>query len=155
MRKWTVFTLLCSVLFITLIGVSAMARPPSQDYDRDTPYEYPVVPGTPEWYAFTTQMQKVHACQIPDDILQNLTTEALVETVLNYPLSSNMYAYDNIQLGYNNLKNQFNGLQELERRKDALTVLSNTYAVTMEIDVSERSLKEYFAEDLFSLYSQK
>ena len=82
----------------------------------DEPYDFPIKKGTDEWAALTTIHDKIEACQIPEDILTRLTTEALIETVRNYPLGVNIFAYDSIDMGYEKVKSQFNGLAELEKR---------------------------------------
>ena len=89
----------------------------------DTPYQYPVVPGTDEWTALTDHVEKLELCQIPEEILSNMTTRALAETVLAYPLLVDMYAWDSTAIGYQVVSAAFNGLAELERRPDGLSAL--------------------------------
>jgi hypothetical protein len=36
--------------------------------------------------------QKLAASYVPEEVLKNMTTDALVETVLNYPLLVDIYA---------------------------------------------------------------
>lgn len=93
----------------------------------DTPYEYPVKPGMEEWKQFHSGKQRATACQIPPDILQNLTTKALVQTCLNYPLFMEVIMANNLQDGFNRLSNDFNGFQELLSRKDAGRYLLQVY----------------------------
>lgn len=96
-------------------------------------YDFPIKKGTEEWLSLTTIHDKIDACQIPEDILTQLTTEALIETVKNYPLGVNIYAYDSIDLGYEKVKSQFNGLAELEKRileeNEAAATVLDAYAV--------------------------
>lgn len=84
------------------------------------PYQYPVVPGMAEWANFKSLQEMSEACQIPDDILSNMTTEALVETVVHYPLYINAFAHDTPQMGLSEVKKYCNGLQELYTRDDAI-----------------------------------
>ena len=63
----------------------------------EVPYEYPIQPGTDEWKKFTTVAQMVEVCQIPEKKLKNMTTEALVETVLNYPLLLNSFSHHRLK----------------------------------------------------------
>ena len=92
----------------------------------ETPYEYPVVPGTSEWAELEDFPSKIEACQIPENILKNMSTEALVETVLNYPLFKIYFFYDKATL-YDGYKDIFNGIQELETREDAGDYLLDFY----------------------------
>lgn len=82
------------------------------------PYEYPVKPGTPAWATLTSHDEMLEASQLPTEALQ-LGTDALVTTVLNYPLFSDYRAHDNLQQGFNRMAAAFNGLVELLARRDA------------------------------------
>jgi hypothetical protein len=92
-------------------------QPPS--INSSGAYDFSVKPGTDDWKAFTTHDEMLKACQIPEDILKNMSTKGLVETVLNYPLFPDMMAYNSIQQGFTIVAAQFNGLSELLNRKDA------------------------------------
>ena len=89
-------------------------------------FEYEVRPGMKEW-AELNHGERVWACQIPDDILKDMTTEDLVTAVLDYPCFSDMFFYDSYQSGFEVLSNHFNGLQELLKREDAGQYLIDTY----------------------------
>jgi hypothetical protein len=90
-------------------------------------YEFPVKPGSIEWTRFQNQEEMISACQIPDDMLEGLTTEALAETCLSYPLYPQIMAFNNIQNGFDKLATKFNGFRELLNRMDAGTVLLEKY----------------------------
>ena len=82
-------------------------------------YDYPIKPGTDEWKAFGSHEEMLKACQIPEELLHRMSTAALVETVLNYPLSVDWWAYDSTEIGIKHVSGQFNGLSELLSRNDA------------------------------------
>lgn len=84
----------------------------------DQPYAYPVKPGTPQWKELDTHSQMIEACRIPEDVLTDLSTKALVVTCLHYPLFGDMFAFNDFQLGFDRVKANFNGLQELLHRED-------------------------------------
>jgi hypothetical protein len=87
-------------------------------------WDYPVKPGTPQWAAFETHDQMLEAIQIPESILNSLTTEELVEICLNYPLSFDFFAYSSLLEGLvKNVAINFNGVQELFRRSDNVQCL--------------------------------
>lgn len=96
----------------------------TEEYAIDVPYEYPVRPGTQEWAQLDSHNQKVDICQIPEAVLKNMTTQALCESVLNYPLMGDMLAYDNPDMGYTVILYSFNGLKELVQREDAMSKLN-------------------------------
>ncbi|NJO00384.1 MAG: hypothetical protein HC880_00710 [Bacteroidia bacterium] len=103
----------------------------SQDYGNV--YEFPIKPGTEAWKEFKTGQEMKDACQIPAHILKTMSTEALVNTYLNYPLLSTIYAYNSIQIGFEKITQDFNGLQELLRRNDAL---GSTLKIYKQIDAN-------------------
>jgi len=105
--------------FSTSVFASDSIKYQEKEYVFNTPYTYPILPGTDEWKEFNTHDEKLEACQIPEEILQNMTIEALVETVLNYPLMGDMLAYNTPIIGFNAVSSTFNGLQELTKRPNA------------------------------------
>lgn len=118
----------CVVLIsiVSLLLSSACIQQPSGFNPTDA-YDYPIKPGTEEWKAFTTHDEMLKACQIPENILKNMSTAGLVETVLNYPLYGDIRAYDSLQMGFDHVSARFNGLKELLNRKDAGTALIARY----------------------------
>ena len=78
--------------------------------------------------------EKVDLCQIPEDILSLMTTEALAETVLSYPLLLDMYVWDSTTTGYKVIAATFNGLAELERRPDGLSTLKELSQQTLRTE---------------------
>jgi len=93
----------------------------------DVIYDYPVKPGTQEWRVLKSHDEMLKVCQIPDALLHKMSTKALVETVLNYPLYGDIFAYLNFQAGFNSVASNFNGISELLNRKDAGTELLARY----------------------------
>lgn len=122
---WRVLLVLavCAGLCAALVSVSAADPGPEPVYTIDEPYEYPILPGTDEWKAILDHSEKIKLCQIPEDILPLMTTEALAKTVVTYPFMVDMYAWNSTSIGYDVVALTFNGLQELERRPDGLSAL--------------------------------
>ena len=50
------------------------------------PYDYPIRPGSDEWNNISTNSEMIAACAIPEDILHEMSTDALLATILDYPL---------------------------------------------------------------------
>ena len=126
------------------------------EYYITDPYQYPIVPGTEEWKKFDNNADMMEACLIPEEILKHMTTEALLETVLSYPLLSNMFRWETVQAGYEFMLRNFNGLQELMRRTDASDVINSFVSISpCCADNSYRSFEEfveYRALNVFSAY---
>lgn len=145
----TVVCLFLSSLFI-LVGCQVFAK--EAGYSLDEVYQYPVVPGMEAWKALESLPEMAQACQIPEEILGELTTEALLETIKNYPLALNVFAYEDRRLGLEHVKDYFNGLDELYSRKEALAKTEAFLEVLPDSqDMPEKAAKmfiEIILEDL-------
>lgn len=108
------------VVLLVLCGVSFSYE---TEYTIETPYEYPITPDMEEWKEFESHVEMIEACQIPEDILDHLSTPALAETVINYPLLSDMLAWSDSDLGFQSVVSSFNGLEELLSRDDGVDCL--------------------------------
>lgn len=89
----------------------------------------------------------VDICQIPNDIISKTPTEELVELCLNYPLFFTMKAFNNLQEGFNQVANEFNGFKELFKRPDAGRVFLLIYIKTEPVDIQEK--KDLISKGLF------
>jgi len=107
-------------------------------------YNYPIVPEMAEWAELKSLSEMIEVCQIPENILNNMTTEALIETVINYPLLINMFAYDKPQQGFKEVSSYFNGLQELVNRDDVSPKLE-TFVSRMSVKKDYSSLNSVLA----------
>lgn len=114
--------------------------------DDYTGYIYPVRPGTPEWAALSDHEAMVRACEIPEDILSIMSTEALVQSVLAYPLISDMFAYDDWSQGLEIVASHFNGLENLGNRQDNASCVVRRY-----FELAEFGLDESYHESIAGL----
>lgn len=111
-----------------------------------TVWDYPIKPGTPQWDTLETHDQMVKAIQIPDEVLNSLSTEELVNVCLGYPLYGDMFAYNSVQDGFiTNVAVNSNGIQELFRRSDNVQYLLNELK---EKDLLTFESQEYLLADL-------
>lgn len=142
----TLILLILSLCFSNIVCAQNPEEP--ETYPSTYVYEYPIKPGTDEWKYFTSYDQKAQACQIPPEILAKISTEGLIETVLNYPLLNGFRAHDDIHQGFERVTKTFNGLRELLIRQDAGSKLIQKYR-SIDLDsVDERWTdveKGYFA----------
>lgn len=79
------------------------------------------------WKTFQTLEEMQSACQIPDDVLPNLSTEELVQICMDYPLFGNFSAYNDELVGIKKVMDGFNGFTELKKRTDAAEKLLDLY----------------------------
>ena len=90
-------------------------------------WDFPVKPGSEEWKSFTTSQQKIDACQIPQEILETLSSKELVEICFNYPFLFGFYMYNYERAGISAMLKGFNGFEELSKRKDGIDELIDFY----------------------------
>lgn len=91
---------------------------PEHVYTNDEPYTYPVTTKSAEWKDLKTHEDKEKVCQIPEDVLEDMTTRALLETVIYYPLVKDFEVDDNREVSCKYVYDTFNGLRELAARDD-------------------------------------
>ena len=102
-----------------------------------------MTPEDEEWGNIKTKEMALSHCQIPDDILEEMTTEALVETVLDYPFITDYFVYNSYLEAAKVFEREFNGFEELFKRKDATAALLDVYAAS-ELAAKDTESKEFF-----------
>lgn len=143
--------------YLFLVGILLIGCQDRLSYQKDSLYEEPITKAVglseafsiDEPYTFLSEKtakiwtdvisleDKFHACEIPEEILKRMTTDALVRTFFKYPLNVIYSAYDNpldaIELIFKNSALH----RELADRDDAATVLLKYFART-SIDKSTK-----------------
>ena len=111
-----------------IIIILLLALPVLSFAQQEVTWDYPVKPGTKEWKSqIKNNEDRIRLCQIPPEVLPNLPTKELTKIVLDYPLFRTITAFGPLQNGFNILKKQFNGFDELFARKDAAEEIVLTY----------------------------
>lgn len=95
--------------------------------EKSLSWDYPVKPGSDKWKTFQSHDEMVEACDIPESVLPGLKTEELLLICLNYPLLSDIGAFNFFADGYAAYEMNSNGIREFYQRKDAPTVIYNYY----------------------------
>jgi len=90
-------------------------------------YDYPIKPGTEAWKKLSTKKEMIDVCQIPENVLFTLTSEELMDVCLAYPLLNDIFAYISVEEGVTKLFQEFNGIRELSKRKDAIRLFLEEY----------------------------
>ena len=91
----------------------------TEKYSIKEAYQYPAIPGTAEWNNLGSTQERKEACRVSQDILSNMTTDALVETIVTYPFFTDVNAFDTLDMGVEALSYEFGGVDELLKRNDA------------------------------------
>lgn len=98
-----------------------------EKYTISKPYDFPIKPGTPAWADLHGHLGRIQACEMPITVARSMTTAALVETCMNYPLRRNISVYDTSSPLIDAFFNNFAGFKELALRADAGTNLLAAY----------------------------
>ena len=143
--------ILLSAALLTAVLPTAGPQENIGPYTIDEPYDFPIKTGTDEWKSFQSLSEKLAVTQVPEEILYAMTTEALWQTFLDYPLRGNILAYNTVDQGIIAVSKQFNGLEELLRREDYLRVAMRVFNELPVLDdskdpesYSDEELKEGF-----------
>lgn len=114
----------CLVLAMLLLPLSVMMGVSADGENQKEPfldaYIYPVLPGSNAWGNLKNAEEKRDACSVDETLLKQMTTDALIETIVTYPLFIDVFAYDYISDGFSALAGYFGGVEELKTRDDAL-----------------------------------
>lgn len=87
-------------------------------FDSNGRVVYPKQPGSKAWKSAETHKELVELVQIPEGIIEDLSTEELLEAVENNPLFS-FDIYDSVELGIEQMCSNFNAMDDLLQREDA------------------------------------
>ena len=94
--------------------------------NAQTIWDYPIKRGTEEWYRLTP-LERIDALQVPEEILEKITTEKLVELVITFPSFIIFTAWDSPQRGFEVLTERYNIFEPLLLSKDAGKYLVAAY----------------------------
>ena len=136
-----------ALLMLVAATVPASFAASSEGYRITKPHEYAIKPGTSEWRSMDNVLDRRAACYVPEDELKMMTTEALVKTVLEYPLLIDMYAYNSIEEGIKAVSMYFDGIKVLCERKDALKFL-NEFAAKESKRTENTEIHYFYADTL-------
>lgn len=127
MKRDKLLSMILTVALIFSLGIPAMAansNEESKNYTIMEPHVYEVVPGTEEWEALTPA-ERYEVSYVSADVAEKMTTNALIETVLEYPYFINVCFYDTLEEGMEIVSSYFPPLEELLKREDAANALAN------------------------------
>lgn len=117
--KKTKLVLLSCLLFV-LLPTKAQEIKDAYDYS-----DFKVKAKT--WKPLTSYEEKINDCQIPSIMLKSMSTEGLVETCLTFPFYMDIFAFNNLQEGFQKISSRFNGFEELFKRNDAGIIILKRY----------------------------
>lgn len=125
-RLWQTLTIsMVSIIFMAFSGAIVSGA----QIEEETPaenFEYAITPDDPHWEQLECVEDKIAACRIQKDVLQNMTNEQLLDAVLNFPFRCEIFYYSSREEGVENLEKISDAYAELIRREDAKDTLIET-----------------------------
>lgn len=131
--KWLTF--LFSVLVMVALATPSFATLSESATPAESvtcainePFVFSLQPGNDEWAEFESTAEIVALLQVPEYVLSEMSTPALLETVLNYPYILMHFAFNCPEIAFRRLYEDFNGFRELFGRSDLSETLVRRYA---------------------------
>lgn len=143
-KKFISLVLVLILVCTILVPVSASSVDQIGSYTITMPYNYPVLPGTDEWQSLSMD-ERIALSHVDEDIVENMTTEAVLLTALSYPFIVNIFAYNTDSEGIDVVKEYCSSLAELLIREDALQVTTAYLNATTDTE----SIEYYVAGKLW------
>lgn len=131
------------MMFLAQFGVMALSammafgspQPEAEPYAEEPhpaivteAYEYPVTPNDPEWAELGSTQARIKACRIPQEVLERMTEEQLVQAVLDFPFRVELFVYSYIETGIESMEKNCDAYAELLRRGTAKEALMGRIA---------------------------
>ena len=130
-----------------LVEIATKAGADEYSVQTNERYVFPSEKDYKAWTDIVSLEERLASCEVPASTLRAMTTDALVRTVLNYPLNFIYSAYDNPLDAVDIIVKNSPLHQELFSRSDAVKVLLQHFDQTF-IDRSGRksmfNLMKYF-----------
>ncbi|MCR4598478.1 MAG: hypothetical protein K5678_05530 [Acetatifactor sp.] len=150
MKKKIAIILSCVLVLTCMLYGPVVHANRDQSNMITKPYDYPIKPGTQEWIALPSVIERREACEIPQEILERMTTSALVESVITYPFFiDTIGAFNSFEEGLNWVATYFSGIDELLSRSDACVCLrdyllreKDQYELLSAMDVSDKTVEQ-------------
>jgi hypothetical protein len=120
-------------IFVFFFTLSQLSFGQIAEGGKKTQWDYPVKPGSEEWKKLQSNKEKVDVCQIPEYILQDISTNDLMTLCLQYPSLYDLFAFGNINDGLKKLFADFNGIREFSKREESLNKLREAYLAELSI----------------------
>lgn len=121
-------------------------------FAENVSFVFPFKPGDAKWNEYETNKERVAALQIPNTIIDKLTTRQLVDACLNYPYLIEITMFKDYQKGVDVMASKFNGLKELMERDDLLNLLIEK-ELKLETEYAALSNAKSEEKGLFSFQS--
>ncbi|WP_343209629.1 hypothetical protein [Anaerolentibacter hominis] len=132
----SIYFILVLFLLLPCSAVSAAEERPTVRFNEDTGnYEYIYSLDSKEIQNADSMQEIWELFQVPDSILEEITTSQLLDLVLLNPYTGDLSYFDTMQMGLESLKERFNSIRELLKRDDLPDIVIKKYST---LSLSER-----------------
>lgn len=128
------------IVFIILIGIIIGYSFNKNLTDEPRTFKYKITQQDDEWKALKTHDEMVKASRIPSEILKKMTTEEVVDAIVEFPLLFDVLLHNSDEEGVEALLNISDAFKELTTRKDSKEALQNKLSYFSERNIPEESL---------------
>lgn len=121
-------------------------------------WDYPVKPGSEEW-RYPPYVEKLQKNQPPASVINQLTTNDLLDLCLQYPFNKDILLFNNPNIAMRKVLKESFGWQEFIKRKDAVEIFIGYYnklptdkieAIPDEKERNNERFNFYFFEKLIA-----
>lgn len=126
-KFFVIVIVLCMCVLIVIIADNQQSKENANEVALDT-YVFPITHDSPEWQNYVTIDEKIKATLIPYDVLSTISTDGLIQTILNHPLLPNVYAYSSDDDAFLQMYKQLDVFEEVCSRDDAGTLLLSYFS---------------------------
>lgn len=138
--------LLCLILF-------AGCKPSSKEIYTIEHYQYPITLTDPNWSEYeNTEIDEM--LKIPDATLQEMTTNALIQAILEHPKLCELPFYDHDGNGFDagdiafyHLESYYAAIKELRQRSDGEKA-AKTFGLELLNEYAKKNLSEYDSDSM-------
>ncbi len=124
---FTIIIYLCFSFFS-----SCEQEPGEKENDEESiSWDYPVKPGTEAWKKLKDYQERIDICQIPEYVLQKISTKDLATLCLQYPFLYDVFAFNGYTIWVNHIFTDFNGIREFYKRRNAANMFQERYLATI------------------------
>ncbi|MBE5968241.1 MAG: hypothetical protein E7255_15005 [Lachnospiraceae bacterium] len=127
--KKRISVLLVFVLLINFL-VNSSASKNQLDAKVNTKFDYSFAKQA-SWKG-KPRNEKLESCQIPKASAEKMTTEALLDSILENPFTADMLVHDSMEVGYQKVKDEILAFQILLKRSDLGSVMVKKYSISSE-----------------------
>lgn len=147
-RTWKKICL-CGFIMCFAVGMAVSAKL----QQASMPYDFPLTSDDEEWKELTTTDEMVAAYQIPEETLKQMSTKALVNTVLSDTFLTQFTAYNTCLDAMRMHRECFNIYPEMESRADYYEVLARLYKKARVITEEDYHSRDVGSEEFWYIHN--